>query len=156
MAGEQPSSAASAADASLSKAPASPPHDYDPPGMPRQAAASSSMSLGNQSGSQEAQAAASYPAAAEQKPAVTGEQRQAGGVQATKQLATRIMNAKCVQEAMQTVQAQHAKHARQSAKLNARPGQPSAPGEGRRQRTRKRKLEGKQSMGTPHSRVEHG
>ena len=114
------------------------------------------MSLGNSSGSLEAQAAASGSAAAEQKPAVPGEQGQAGGTQAIKALATRIMGAKCVQEAMQTVQAQHAKHARQSAKINAQPGQPSAPGEGRRQRRRKRKLEGEQSMGTPHEGAKHG
>ncbi|KAK9817428.1 hypothetical protein WJX74_002038 [Apatococcus lobatus] len=73
-----------------------------------------------------------------------GHQGQAAGAdaQALQVLATRIMSAKCVQEAMQSVQAQHARHARQAAKLNTQPGQASAPGEGRRQRSRKHKLEG--------------
>lgn len=74
----------------------------------------------------------------------SGKHGQAAGAeaQALHTLAARILGAKCVQQAMQTVQTQHAKRARQAAKLKAQPGQASAPGEGRRQRSRKRKLEG--------------
>ena len=54
-------------------------------------------------------------------------------------LNARIMGAKCVQEAMQALRGQHTKHAKRAAIAKHVPGEPSAPGEGRRQKTRLKK-----------------
>ena len=133
-----------AAPLSAAEAPACPSHRHESANAHGRMVMGTWPSSEDQPSNSEASAAAPCALAAEEKLNGLMKQGEAAGAdaQVLETLTTRILGANCVQQAMQTVQAQHAKRARQAAKLKAQPGQASAPGEGRRQRSRKRKLEG--------------